>query len=53
LTDYYTREVDGKPIRVWDNKAIYDAFYSWKKAKKTSIMTFRDLSCKSVFGEQE
>lgn len=48
--DYNQRTgADGKPMRVYCNKSIYDGFYGWKKAKKTSIMTFRDHTCKSCF----
>ena len=50
--DFYNRTGrDGKPMRNIDNKSIYDGFYGWKKAKKASIMTFRDQTCKSCYDD--
>lgn len=50
--DYYTRTgSDGKPMRNYINQSLYDGFYGWKKAKKASIMTFRDHTCKSCFDD--
>lgn len=38
-------------MRNYCNKSIYEGFYGWKNAKKASIMTFRDETCKSCFDD--
>lgn len=50
--EFYNRTGrDGKPMRNVSNKDLYDGFYGWKKAKKASIMTFRDQTCKSCYDD--
>ena len=49
MCGYNKRTKNGKPMRYYCNKSLYDGFYGWKKAKKTNIMTFRDQTSKNCF----
>lgn len=53
MSDYFTRKIDGKPIRIWRKDCFITTMKHWQVLRGSNILNWRDGRFKSIYDENE